>query len=260
MEEKDESKITEKLIEVGADIAGGASSAAVGFLVAGPAGALIGAVSGPALTHTIKAVASEIKSRFLGKREEKKIGATLAYTIAKIEDNLKNGKQIRDDDFFESKSQERPASEEIYEGTLIAAQKEHEEKKIKYYGNLLGNLGFEKSFDKAQANLLLKVAQELTYRQLCVLSLIPKKLNYNLRKTDYRNSDISDQKLIILLQEIYDLNTKGLTNGSEEAYISLADVNPGKLNIQGTGVYLHNLMELWTIPPEHVNDIIDILK
>lgn len=64
---KNESNVTEKLIEVGADIAGNTSSAAVSFLLAGPMGALVGAISGPAITHTLKHVASEIKSRFLGK-------------------------------------------------------------------------------------------------------------------------------------------------------------------------------------------------
>jgi hypothetical protein len=257
--EKNENTITKKLIEVGADIAGSASSAAIGFLVAGPPGAFAGAVSGPAITHTIKHVASEIKSRFLSKREEKRIGATLAYAITKIEENLKKGKKVRDDGFFESKTTERPPSQEIYEGTLIAAQKEHEEKKIKYYGNLLANLGFEKSFDKAQANLLLKIGQELTYRQLCILSLIPQKERFTLRQLDYRGQDVSDGKLIVLLQEIYDLYNQGLVNGGTDAYISLTDVNPSKIGIQGTGVYLYNLMELFTIPKEELDPVAIIL-
>jgi len=213
----------------------------------------------PVITQTIKTVASEIKTKILGKREEKRIGATLAYTINKIEDNFRKGKQIRTDNFFQSKSNDRTPGEEIYEGTLIAAQKEHEEKKLKYYGNLLANLGFDNSFDKAQANLFLKVAQELTYRQLCILSLIPKKNQFSLRQSDYRGQNVANGKLIVLLQEINDLYIMGLTNGSDDAYLSLSDVNPSKIGIQGTGVYLHNLMELHEIPNSDLQDIADLL-
>lgn len=261
MEEKPNTEeLTSKIIELGAEIAGGTSAAAVGLLLAGPPGAIIGAVGGPLLTHSIKQIASELKNRFLGKREEARIGATLAYAITKIDSNLKSGKKIRSDDFFNDKINERSASKEILEGTLLAAQKEHEEKKLKYYGNLVANLSFDHRFDKAQANFLLKISENLTYRQLCILSMINEKEKYQLRDHDYRGGVSFSFKLISLLQEIFDLYNLCLVAGGGEAYLGFTDVNPTKIELQGSGNFLLQLMEINNIPEEEKVTIVDLLK
>jgi len=51
------------------------------------------------------------------------------------------------------------------------AQEEYEERKVRYQGILLGNLPFYQDVDRAQANLLVRLAFELSYRQLCLLAL-----------------------------------------------------------------------------------------
>ena len=49
----------------------------------------------------------------------------------KIDENIKNNKKLREDDFFENVDN-RSSAEEILEGTLMVAQKEYEERKLPY--------------------------------------------------------------------------------------------------------------------------------
>lgn len=258
--QSDDEKVKD-LIQFGSEIAGGATGAAIGLLVAGPAGAIAGAIGGPIVARTLKSVAVDIKERFLSKKEEQRIGATVALTMIKINENLEKGKTLRNDGFFEPGTNERSAIEEIYEGTLIAAQKEHEEKKIKFYSNLVANLSFSIDFDKAEANVLLKKAEGLTYRQLCILSLLGRIDQYSLRQTSYREAQVDDSRLIILLEEINDLYNKTMViSSARTAFISLVDVTPSELSLIGTGEFLHGLMELSEIPTEDLDEIASILS
>lgn len=155
-----------ELISAGADISGGLAEVAIGLFLAGSAGAITGGAGGPLITNTIKLLAKEIKQRYIDKREEARIGATIAYALVEIENNIRNGRQIRNDGFFASQEGNRSTADGVYEGVLLAAQREYEEKKLKYYGELLANIAFDESIDKGQANYLLRIAQNLSYRQM----------------------------------------------------------------------------------------------
>lgn len=60
---------------------------------------------------------------------------------------------------------------------------------------------------------------------------------------------------IFLASQAADLYHKGLINFSGDALLGLADVNPGKMDIQGVGVYIYQLMELVKIPDSDLEDI-----
>jgi hypothetical protein len=72
-------------------------------------------------------------------RETKRIGATLTFAAAKIKERLDSGQNLRSDGFFDEDASNRAPADEIAEGVVIAAQREHEEKKLKFYGNLLAS-------------------------------------------------------------------------------------------------------------------------
>ena len=94
-------KMIEFLIESGAELTGSSVGAIIGGSVAGPGGAVAGIVGGKAVEMAFSKLGSEIQSRVLSKRENKKIGATATYALSKIKENIEKGKQLRDDDFFE---------------------------------------------------------------------------------------------------------------------------------------------------------------
>ena len=117
----------------------------------------------------------------MGDREESRIGFTYTVGLLKIKSRLEQGEEIRNDGFFESDELNRSAGEEILEGVLRSAQIEYQEKKLPYYGNLLANIAFDFSVSRDKANLFLKMAQSLTYQQLCILQLLSEKGKLSLK-------------------------------------------------------------------------------
>ena len=74
--------------------------------------------------------------------------------------------------------------------------------KLKYYGNLVGNIAFDKTISREQANQLVSLAQKLSYRQIKLLNLYvinQQALNILLRKEDYSKNGISGYNLISVL-------------------------------------------------------------
>ncbi len=248
-EQEGNEKQLEELLWTGSDVAGAAVGTTIGLVIGGPPGAIAGSASGPAIARVFRYIGSEFKTRILGKREEVRVGAVLAFAGEKIRDNMEDGKQVRQDDFFREQPDDRSHAEEIFEGVLLVAQREHQEKKLRLYGNLVANIAFDPTISRERANLLLKIAEDLTYRQLCLLAIfaIRDRASLGLRQRDYRDSSEFTSELVALLQEAFNLYAQGLVSGGGDAWLGLTDVNPANTQPQGTGVYLYNLMELWTI-------------
>lgn len=171
-ENHEEIRSIKELIEAGYEIAGSVSGVLIGGAIMGPAGLIIGGASGPILTRLFTKAGKEIKKRILGEREESRIGYTYAVGLYKINSRLERGEQPRNDGFFENDESNRSAGEEILEGVLRIAQNEYQEKKLRYLGNLLANIAFDSSISRDKANLFLKIAQNLTYQQLCILQYV----------------------------------------------------------------------------------------
>lgn len=170
-DKKGKSNNVEELLSTGYEIAGSATGGAIGCIVGGPSGAVVGAASGVVINKVLCKLGNEIKERVLSKREEVRIGATLTYAICKINENLSNNKKLREDDFFNYEIGLRSVAEEIYEGIILSAQREHEEKKMKFLGNLIANIPFDCTINRSKANFLIKIMEKLTYNQLCIIAI-----------------------------------------------------------------------------------------
>jgi uncharacterized membrane protein len=170
-----------ELIDIGSELTGSIAGSVIGLLVAGPVGSMVGSAASPLLTRILQDIGKDIKNRVLSHREEVRVGATLTFAIQKIQDNLANGQSIRQDKFFRGELQERAAAEEVLEGVVIASQREHEEKKIKFYGNLVANIAFHPEVSKEQANLLIKLGTSISYHQMCLLNLAVNKDSFKLK-------------------------------------------------------------------------------
>lgn len=246
VEGQDDQKLALELVEGGSEIAGAASGAAIGLL-GGPGGAIGGAVAGVALTRVLKRVDADLKRRLLGPREEVRIGAAAAFAAATISQLLEAGHAPRQDGFFESHDDERPAAEEVLEGVLLKARDAYEEKKVRLLGVLYGQVAFHPEISPGHANHLIELASRLTYRQLVVLGVAQDEAaRPRLRGSDYRGDSEAIERLGLegqaLLTEIYDLYQQGLVHGGGEAWISLTDVNPQRIRVQGSGAVLSRLM------------------
>ncbi len=267
--EEDEKVID--IVEAGSEIAGALAGTAVGLLVGGPPGAVAGAAAGPVAARTLRGVAAEFRERVLGHREEVRVGAAIAFASAKIKEKLEAGEQPRQDDFFTDEEQNRSTAKEVFEGVILAAQREAEEKKVRLYGNLLANLAFAQDIDRSQANFLIRLGDQLSYRQLCLLSLFAQNTlvhggnnRFNLRSGAYRgesgNVPPISWNLLALLQETYDLYQRGILGNGGSAMIAVLDANPSEMSPGGVAVNLYNLMELWTVDPADLNALIRLLR
>lgn len=159
--------------EVGANVAG----TVTGYVIGGPTGAIVGAAGTPLLAAATKKAINDLAVRFLSPREELRVGSAAYFAVTKIQERLEAGDSIREDQFFEESTGERSPAEEVFEGALLACKNEHEEKKLRFIANIFANSVFMPDVSRFGAYWLLKKAEDLTYRQMCVISLIEQAKN-----------------------------------------------------------------------------------
>ncbi len=248
-----------RLINAGVEVFGGTSAstaaAALGLLVAGPAGVAIGGATGAALSMAWRKLGSEIAGRLLSPREEARVGRVFGLAAAEIRERIEQGESLRGDGFFESKPAGRSDAEEVAESVLLKSQREPEEKKLPYVAHLLANLAFNRSIGVHMAHQITKAAEQLTYRQLCIMKLSVEKGHFGLRTTDYRGRESFPRELYQILYECLDLYHRGYINFGGEVAFGPTDVKPASMTVQGIGADMFNLMNLSSIPDEDIASI-----
>jgi hypothetical protein len=243
----------QKLIAAGAEMAGAALGGAIGLL-GGPAGAIAGGAAGAAAAAVLKHIGSEAAERLLGPREKVRVGAALAIAAADIKSRIDGGETLRSDDFFTEKAPQRSSAEEVAESVLLKCQREPEEKKVRYMGRLISSVAFDAKISAPMAQQITKIAEALTYRQLCILKLASAQWK-NLRSHNYRGQQQFSKELYQVLYECLDLYQRGLINFGGEVAFGPTDVEPQKMSIQGLGADVFNLMGLNDVPLEDVKPV-----
>lgn len=245
--------VFEATTEASAGAIGAAVGAAIGGAVAGPAGTIGGAAVGDAIGAVFKDLASDVKRRYLSKKEGVRIDRALRLTKEKIDANFCSGKALRDDGFFESGVDERSTAEEIFEGVLIASQREYEEKKLPLMAKLYANIAFDATVSRPTANRLLKLASDLTYRQLVIVKVVgtlQMMASHSdlLPLLDLRRGDIYGQiegiDNIGIASDVFDLLRRNVLF-SRQVVFDPAGINPSQLYLGGYGALLFDLMELF---------------
>jgi hypothetical protein len=150
------------------EVVGGA---AIGFLFGGPLGAGAGAVT-PLVVAPLKKVLSDVAERWLSTRESLRVSAGANYAAQKIAERLDAGAKIREDAFFAERPDGRSTAEELFEATLLKCKNEAEEKKCRFIGNIFANAVFMEDVAPSTVTYLLQRAEQLTYRQVCLLALV----------------------------------------------------------------------------------------
>ena len=248
------------LINCGTEITGGMIGAALGSLAAGPVGAATLGAIGSLAAIALRKIGQDVSERMLGPREKVRIGAVLALASTEIKSRIDAGENIRSDGFFDPKEFGRSNAEEVAESILLKCQREPEEKKLPYMSHLLVNISFDAEINVAKAHQLIKAAEQLTFRQLCILKLTIVKEHYNLRDKDYRGTSNINLEILQILYECYDLYQKAYINNGGNAAISIADLIPSAMKAQGFGVDLFLRMRLFEIPDSELIPISEQLK
>lgn len=256
-----------EMILKGAGMVGEAGGGAiVGFLFGGPLGAAAGAIA-PLLVTPIKEIIVDIANRYMSPREKIKVGMAAFYACSKIREHIENADKLRNDDFFEKKEMGRSDAEEIFEGILLKCKSEHEEKKTKFLSNIFANAAFS-NISFAAANIVLGVAERLTYRQICLISLIARQENFfvdtiQLRKVNLLQPDKLTTERHFLFHELCILGTTThalIYYENEDKNTVVLDKRPefeGSVKLTGIGATCYELMNLDEVPSKDIAELIE---
>lgn len=241
--------VADGIAEYTGKAAGSLAGCAIESVFAGPGEAAVGAIAGAAIERIVQKAGSGIKKRVLAPSEHKRVGTVYVQAKNIIEQQCAKGAHPRDDGFLDGGEEDRSAGEELLEGVLIAAQREHEEKKTIYLARLYANILFHPEISRPMANHLLKISEQLTYRQIVILGTLGSFVVAEqalpelkvLKQTAY--TEVSGLENVAIAAEIYDMYRMSIL-GSSEAILDSAEINPCALAIVGYGANLYNLMEL----------------
>jgi hypothetical protein len=242
------------LVGLGAELVGGAAGGALGFLLAGPAGAVAAGAGGVAITRSLVAAGEEVCDRILSAREQARVGAALAVAAIRTQERIQAGDKVRDDGFV-ADGTNRPPIEEVTEGLLLAAQRAYDEKKVPYIGRLSANLNFRPDMDVRSASVLVRLAGDLSYQQLCLLRLAyENQAGTPLSGGKYKDCFKSTAHAA-LLTDLLELERAGFLNMGGSAVLGMTDIDPPQARLQAFGVHLYELMELHRIPVEDLEPL-----
>lgn len=244
-------KVKDLAIDSGASVAG----AGVGLAVAGPPGALIGAVVTPVL--------AEVLHRMLSAQEKTRIEKVAALSTKLIQEKLEKGDKPTANAHGEK-------VKELFEGTLLAAKDSYEEKKLPFIAQLFATAPFTNTPIENIVQSLI-TAEQLSYRQLCVLSVIgmnqwENALGLATKPFLSDKAKVADEKIEGIYQDINHLLVLGiigqiLEKGSGPAIASgVGFIAPSELILLYPGRLLFNAMMLDYVDKADSEEIIAVLK
>ena len=252
-----------QLINNSVEIAGSTTaSLAVGLLTGDPIAAAISGMGGKALEIAVKMIGNEILERMIGPREKVRAGAAIAFALAGIRQRLENGENEREDGFFDKNHWGRSDAEEVLENMVLKVQREPEEKKAQYIAKIYENSVFEQEISADLSHKIIKSAEQLTYQQLCILSMVGRRENAEeFRRTFQTHSSLELSKL---LHDCFELVTNGYIQGGLTLTFSgqlprYETLNPYTMHLENIGIVIFNYMNLFDLPDDDIAPIAKLL-
>ena len=249
-----------RLIDATGDLVGSVAGASIASLHQGVDGILTGAIVMPGVAHTFRYLAGLFLNRGMAKREQQRLGLAYGLAAEEIKRRLDRGEQLRTAGFFDPDKTDRSSADEIAEAVLLAAQKEHEERKLPYIAKLLAFTAFQPQVDRGMANYLVKLASALTYRQYCLLEIANNRRGYNLQPSGLLNRSQRENasQVFAALAECYELYGLGLVKFVNQfgPVTKVEDMGVQDMALDTPmGAHLHLGMQLQEIGDKDVADI-----
>jgi hypothetical protein len=159
--------------EAATDLVGALAGGAVGS-IGGPPGIVLGAAVGVAAQRGARVALDRLRGR-----ERTRAEAAVLIIAADAEGRRERDESPRNDGFFDPRGQLRPDAEELLEGVLRHAAETWEEEKLPYLAHLYDSVAHDPSIGPETARFLLRLAGDLTYRQLLCLAAQQDRDRYN---------------------------------------------------------------------------------
>ena len=243
----------------------------VNMVLSDPTG-ISGTVAKTVYGKSIQALADKIDPCQLTEWEKKWVENCMVSSIERIAERINNGDELRKDDFFKEKPNGKTDAEEVFESIVVASQRESQEMKQIFYGNMLANIGFVDYLDADEFNFLLKVFEKLTYRQCLILAVFY--MNYiqkvnNIATVFKGYNPIQGEniksKQWIFYQEILDLYQKSLLFDGKILF-NITQLIPSDIYTYGLGEQivllagLDKIVENKNLTTKHLEDFKTILE
>lgn len=253
---------TKELIKYGSILAGNTAGAALAISNEDP---LI-QISGTAIGGILPEILNDFARRFLSTREKIKVAAVIHFATEGIVKNINSGKQTNNDFLNMIEEGKRTSAEELYEGILIKAKNEFQEKKIKHVGAIFANCIFTKDVTPEDVNHLLSAVEKLTYRKLRIIALYGKKEyifpERNIMKDPYIWYDNISFSLSTraVLQDIFELGNFGIIDFQRLHVTDHLSLTPERFQLTDLGEQYFELMGLDEISPQEMEPEIDAIE
>lgn len=238
--------ITTKIVAAG-------SGVLIGSLIGGVPGAIVGAAYGAAM--------DDISQRMLSPMEKNRLETIQKLAESKFKEQAAKGSGLR-------KDLKQINLKELYEGMLLTARNSYEDKKLPLIANLIATAPFTSTLVDNLVQALI-TAEQLSYRQLCVLGVIG--LNewgniFKLRDKPLQGKNYTDEKVVGIYQDLNYLIALGiigqvLAEGAIPAISSGAQlIAPANLVLLYPGKLLFNAMNLDTVDKKDFDEIVEVLR
>ncbi len=252
-------KLIKQVIEYGSIIGVPLASTTLQSII--PEGVL--EVGIPTLANSLKNIGQEFAERMLSPRENLRVGSALILASEGIRKRLENGENRREDGFFDESDTGRSDADEVLENMVLKIQREPEEKKTPYIAKIFENTVFEQEVSADLSHKIIKSAEQLTYQQLCILSMVGRRENNEAFPSASQSS--FSLELSKLLHDCFELVTNGYIQGGLTLTFSgrlpqYETLNPNSLFLENIGVITFNLMNLQGIPDEDIIPIAKLLR
>lgn len=252
-----------KFIEPASELSSAAVGAAIGSY-GGVQGAIIGALSAPVLKGLFVTGTTALGDVITGYRAKARAGLAAAYAINEIKAQVDAGNSPRTDNFFEN-TNARSSADEILEGVILKSKDEYEEKKARYVANILVTGIFDPSFSAEELHHLLKTTDQLTYRQLQLLSLFSQGSDFDLSDQNMAGMIIGKEKYSLVMEilalarrDLIEIRPNSVHAGTPLR--NLPDFYPRRTKLTTEGERLCICMKLRAIDRAEISSLADLIS
>lgn len=204
------------------------------------------------LFSVLQPVAEDFASRALSTKERNRVDRTYKEIIDKIGKKLEAGYVPRTDDYWAPNAEGVSNATVLLEGVLIKARDEYEEKKRRYFPNLCANMCFAEHLPYERLNTVLKLFEQMTYRQLQILAYINQRGEITTKNWDTHIKVVeAAHKYFDIYYEVFNLYNINLLRQPRLGWSS----STNDLDLSPLGEDLVMLTELYNMPEEEINEI-----
>jgi hypothetical protein len=240
-------------VSVGSKMVGGVIGAIATLATQVP---VAGPLISPIIAHGLERIGNEMIQRRLAPRQDVRVGEAINVAVMRSKEFIQQGREPRNDGFFDEDITGRSDFDEINEAAVQAAMNAAQEKKVKYIGHLMANIAFNTEISVEMAHQLIDIANSLGYRSFVLLKIIA---NDDVRKFQDRPIENQADRVPVfssVMAECYGLFTRGLMEQKEtpesadsHAILGADNIIPSKMCLSPLGKILSDNLDV-----EKIND------